>query len=57
MASIRAATGVKQAHLLMGPIDCIAYVETNSLESLGDTVVALRSVNGVVSTDTRIVVT
>jgi hypothetical protein len=56
MAMIRAVTGVKQTHLLMGPIDCIAYVETDTLESLGDTVVALRSVNGVVSTDTRIAV-
>jgi len=56
MASIRAVAGVKQAHLLMGPIDCIAYVQADTLESLGDTVVALRSVNGVVSTDTRIAV-
>jgi hypothetical protein len=54
MATLRAVAGVKQAHLLMGPTDCIAYVETDTLESLGDTVVALRSVNGVVSTDTRI---
>lgn len=56
MATIRAVAGVKQAHLLMGPIDCIAYVETDTLESLGDTVVTLRGVNGVVSTDTRIAV-
>ena len=56
MATIRAVAGVKQAHLLVGPTDCIAYVETDTLESLGDTVVALRSVNGVVSTDTRIAV-
>ena len=56
MATIRAVAGVKQAHLLVGPTDCIAYAEAGSLESLGDTVVALRSVNGVVSTDTRIAV-
>ena len=56
MATIRAVAGVKQAHLLVGPTDCIAYAEADSLESLGDTVVALRSVNGVVSTDTRIAV-
>ena len=56
MATIRAVAGVKQAHLLVGPTDCIAYVETDTLESLGDTVVALRSVNGVVSTDARIAV-
>ena len=56
MAAIRAVAGVKQAHLLVGPTDCIAYVERDTLDSLGDTVVALRSVNGVVSTDTRIAV-
>lgn len=56
MATIRAIAGVKQAHLLVGPTDCIAYVERDTLESLGDTVVALRSVDGVVSTDTRIAV-
>ena len=56
MKSIRAVAGVRQAHLLVGPTDCIAYVEKDTLESLGDTVVALRSVKGVASTDTRIVV-
>jgi nitrate reductase NapAB chaperone NapD len=56
MATIRAIAGVKQAHLLVGLTDCIAYVEADTLESLGDTVVALRSVDGVVNTDTRIAV-
>ena len=56
MTTIRAIAGVKQAHLLVGPTDCISYVEADTLESLGDTVVALRSVDGVVSTDTRIAV-
>jgi DNA-binding Lrp family transcriptional regulator len=56
MKSIRAVKGVKQAHLLVGPTDCIAYVETADLEALGNTVVALRSVKGVASTDTRIAV-
>ena len=56
MKSIRAVTGVKQAHLLVGPTDCIAYVERDSPESLTDTVVALRNVKGVASTDTRIAV-
>jgi hypothetical protein len=57
MKSIRAVAGVKQAHLLAGPTDCIAYVETDSQESLADTVIALRGVKGVASTDTRIAVT
>ena len=56
MKSIRAVTGVKQAHLLVGPTDCIAHVETDSQEVLANTVVALRSVKGVASTDTRIAV-
>jgi hypothetical protein len=56
MKSIRAVTGVKQAHLLVGPTDCIAYVETPDQESLADTVIALRNVKGVASTDTRIAV-
>lgn len=57
MKSIRAIAGVKQAHLLAGPTDCIAYVETDSQESLAETVIALRGVKGVASTDTRIAVT
>ena len=56
MKSIRAVKGVKQAHLLVGPTDCIAYVETDSQEALANTIVALRNVKGVVSTDTRIAV-
>jgi hypothetical protein len=56
MKSIRAVTGVKQAHLLVGPTDCIAYVETADDDALSNTVVALRSVKGVESTDTRIAV-
>lgn len=57
MKSIRAVAGVKQAHLLAGPTDCIAYVETDDHEALSATVIALRSVKGVASTDTRIAVT
>ena len=56
MKSIRAVAGVKQAHLLTGPTDCIAYVETGSQEALADTIVSLRGVKGVASTDTRIAV-
>jgi DNA-binding Lrp family transcriptional regulator len=56
MKSIRAVKGVTQAHLLVGPTDCIAYVEAADLEALGNTVVALRSVKGIASTDTRIAI-
>jgi len=53
MKSIRAVAGVKQAHILIGPTDCIAYVETEDPEALANTIVGLRGVKGVTSTDTR----
>lgn len=56
MDSIRAVAGVKQAHLLAGPTDCIAYVEATDQEALANTIIALRGVKGVTSTDTRITV-
>jgi hypothetical protein len=56
MKAIRAVAGVKQAHILIGPTDCIAYVETADQEALADTIVGLRGVKGVVSTDTRLAV-
>ena len=56
MKSIRGVTGVRQAHLLAGPTDCIAFVETANQEALTTTIVALRSVKGVASTDTRVAV-
>ncbi len=56
MESIRAIAGVKQAHLLVGPTDCIAYVEANDQEALAGTIIALRGIKGVASTDTRITV-
>lgn len=56
MKSIRDVAGVKQAHILIGPTDCIAYVETEDLEALANTIVGLRSVEGVASTDTRLAV-
>ena len=56
MKSIRGVTGVKQAHLLAGPTDCIAYVETADQDALTTTIVALRGVKGVASTDTRLTV-
>ena len=56
MKSIRGVAGVKQAHLLAGPTDCIAYVETADQDALTTTIVALRGVKGVASTDTRLTV-
>jgi hypothetical protein len=40
MESIRAVAGVKQAHLLAGPTDCIAYVEATDQEALAATIIA-----------------
>jgi DNA-binding Lrp family transcriptional regulator len=54
MSAIRAIEGVKQAHLMMGPTDIIAFVETADLDALGETVVAIRALDGVGSTDTRL---
>ena len=56
MESIRAVAGVKQAHLLAGPTDCIAYVEATDQEALATTIITLRGLKGVASTDTRITV-
>lgn len=56
MKSIRGVAGVKQAHLLAGPTDCIAFVETADQEALTTTIIALRNVKGVSSTDTRLAV-
>ncbi|MGD2144936.1 MAG: Lrp/AsnC ligand binding domain-containing protein [Anaerolineae bacterium] len=53
MTAIRAIEGVKQAHLVMGPTDIIAFVEAADLDALGETVVAILAVDGVARTDTR----
>ena len=53
MKSIRAVTGVKQAHLLVGPTDCIAYVEVESQQQAMDTLRAIRDIKGVLRTDMR----
>jgi hypothetical protein len=54
MSAIRAMEGVKQAHLMMGPTDIIAFVEAADLDALGEIVVAIRAVDGVGRTDTRL---
>lgn len=56
MESIRAVAGVKQAHLLAGPTDCIAFVEANDQEALAATIITLRGIQGVSTTDTRITI-
>lgn len=51
---IRGVAGVKQAHILAGPTDCIAFVEAADPDALGNVIVAIRGVKGVAGTDTRI---
>jgi hypothetical protein len=53
LTEIRSVSGVKQAHILFGSIDCIAYVECPDNAALGETVVAIRGLRGVAHTDTR----
>ena len=52
--TIRAVAGVKQAHLVAGPTDCIAYVEASDPEELAKIILAIRGTGEAASTDTRI---
>lgn len=54
IATIRGVTGVKQAHMVAGPADCISYVEAADAEALAKIVMAIRATGEVASTDTRI---
>jgi DNA-binding Lrp family transcriptional regulator len=53
---IRGIEGVKQAHTLAGPTDCIAFIEGPDLDALTASVMAIRAVAGVERTDTRLAV-
>jgi Lrp/AsnC ligand binding domain len=46
---------VKQAHILLGPIDCLALIECVDHEALHEAILSIRGVRGVVNTDTRYV--
>jgi hypothetical protein len=54
MSEIRGVEGVKQAHLLMGPTDIVAFVEAADLEALGEVALAILELDGVARTDTRL---
>lgn len=51
--AIRDIAGVKQAHLAVGPNDCIAYIEVDDQRKAIVTLQTIRNVEGVVKTDTR----
>jgi DNA-binding Lrp family transcriptional regulator len=53
---IRGIEGVKQAHTLAGPTDCIAFVEGSDLDALTASVMVIRAVEGVERTDTRLAI-
>lgn len=55
LAALRQIPAVQQAHVLLGPIDCIALIECANHETLQETILTIRSVRGVVNTDTRYV--
>lgn len=54
LSAIREIAGVKHAHAVLGPVDIIAYVEVEDLNALGETIMAIRAVDGVASNDTRL---
>jgi DNA-binding Lrp family transcriptional regulator len=53
---LRTIEGVKQAHLVLGPVDCIAFIEVADMDALVACVMAMRAVKGVQITDTRLAV-
>ena len=53
LRAIRAIDGVQRADLVVGPDDCIVYVEAQDNTQMMNTIRAIRSVDGVGKTDTR----
>jgi len=54
LPALREIEGVRQAHAIMGPTDGVAYIEVSDMEELAKTVLAIRTLEGVASTDTRL---
>jgi hypothetical protein len=53
--AIHAVSGVKTVHFVAGPTDMIAFVEVADMSALMEAVGKIRGLNGVASTDTRII--
>ena len=53
LRDIRAIDGVERADLIVGPDDCIAFVQADDNAGMMNTIRAIRSVDGVGRTDTR----
>ncbi len=54
ITAIRKIPGVKQAHVVTGPADIIAYVEASDMQELEKSLIAIRKVAVVTSSDSRI---
>jgi nitrate reductase NapAB chaperone NapD len=54
LQAIRNIAGVKHAHALAGPTDVIAFVEGADQAALLTTLGALRNLEGIANSDTRI---
>ncbi len=52
VTTLRELSGVKQAHGLLRPTDCIAYIERENQDPLLETVLAIRAIKGIANTDT-----
>ena len=55
VTALRALPAVRQAHVLLGPTDCLAFVECADHAVLRDALLEIRAVKGVTNTDTRYV--
>ena len=53
LEAIRGVNGVKLANLVVGPNDCIAYIETESQDTAMATLKAIRAIPGILRTDMR----
>lgn len=51
---IRNIEGVKQAHVVTGPDDIIAFVEAENMEELEKIILSIREVAVTVKSDTRV---
>ncbi len=53
--ALHAVSGVKTVHMVAGPVDLILFVEAPDQAGLAKAIMGIRAVNGVTSTDTRVV--
>ena len=54
LPALREIEGVRQAHAIMKPTDGVVYIEVPDMEALAIIVMAIRGLEGVASTDTRL---